>query len=256
MATAAHWKLRSFCVIIPMYNEENGAEICVRSVCAALAVLPIAGRLITVNDGSRDRTGEILDRMKGELSNLDVVSHERNAGYGAALRTGIRKAVEAGFDYALFMDSDLTNAPEDIRRFLPLMERGIDVIKASRFTPGGGMDGVPLRRGIYSHAGNLVARCLFRIGVRDCTNGFRAVKVRILAQMNLREAGFPIILEELYQAKALARTFSEVPVVLTSRGGDQRRTAFSYKPETFRKYLGFALKAFLGIRPDIRRQIS
>jgi dolichol-phosphate mannosyltransferase len=239
-----------------MYNEEQGAEACVRRVCAALAALHVPSQLIAVNDGSRDRTGVILDGLAAETRNLEVVHHERNAGYGAALRTGMRVAAQADFDYALFMDSDLTNDPEDISRFVPLMERGVDVIKASRFIPGGQMEGVPWQRSIFSHAGNWVARTLFGMGVRDCTNGFRAVKVRILAQMNLRESGFPIIVEELYQAKTLARTFSEVPVVLRSRTDEQRPTSFSYKPETLRKYLGFALKAFLGIRPDIKRETS
>lgn len=254
--SAAPWKLRSLCVIIPMYNEERGVEVCVRRVCGALSALPIQNKLIAVNDGSRDRTGAILDRLAAETPNLQVVHHERNAGYGAALRTATRKAADAGFDYALFMDSDLTNDPEDIRRFLPMMERGVDVIKASRFIEGGRMEGVPWRRGVFSHAGNWLARTLFGLGIRDCTNGFRAVKVRILAQMNLRESGFPIIVEELYQAKTLAKTFSEVPVVLTSRTGDQRATSFSYNPQTLSKYLAFALKAFFGMRPDIKRETA
>ena len=252
---AAHWKLRSFCVIIPMYNEERGAEICVRRVCAVLAATPVPSKLIVVNDGSRDATGEILRRLAAELPNLEATHHEQNGGYGAALRTGIRKAAEGGFDYALFMDSDLTNDPDDIARFLPLMERGVDVIKASRFVEGGRMEGVPWQRGIFSHTGNVIARALFGLGIRDCTNGFRAVKVAILARMNLRESGFPIIVEELYQAKSLARTFSEVPVVLTSRTADQRQTSFSYKPETLKKYLGFALKAFFRVKPNLNQEM-
>jgi dolichol-phosphate mannosyltransferase len=256
MSSAAQSKLRSFCVIVPMYNEEQGAEACVRRVCQALASIPIPSKLIAVNDGSSDLTGVILDRLAGELPQLEIVRHERNAGYGAALRSGIRRAAEANFDYALFMDSDLTNSPEDISRFVEKMKEGYDMIKASRFIAGGRMEGVPWRRGIFSHTGNFVARALFGLGLQDCTNGFRAVKVEILRRMNLRESGFPIIVEELYQAKSLARTFSEVPVVLTSRAGDHRPTSFSYKPKTLRKYLGFALKAFFGIRPDLKRESS
>jgi dolichol-phosphate mannosyltransferase len=241
--------MRSFCVVIPMFNEERGAELCVRRVCPALEAIPYPSALITVNDGSRDQTGAILDRLAREFSNLTVVHHPQNAGYGAALRTGIAKAAEGAFDYALFMDSDLTNDPADIARFVPYMERGIDVIKASRFVAGGRMEGVPWQRSIFSRTGNLVASVLFRVGVRDCTNGFRAVKVAILQRMNLHERGFPIIVEELYQAKSLAGTYAEVPVVLTSRTDDQRPTSFTYDAKTIRKYLGFACKAFLGIKP-------
>ena len=251
MTTGMHTALGSFCVIIPMYNEERGVEDCVRRVCPVLAKIAYPSGLVAVNDGSRDRTGAILDRLAAGTPNLTVLHHEQNRVYGAALRTGVRYAVERGSDYALFMDSDLTNDPADIPRFVALMEQGVDVIKASRFVPGGRMERVPWKRRIFSVAGNHIARALFRVGVSDCTNGFRAVRVPILARMNLRETGFPIIVEELYQAKFLARTFAEVPVVLTSRAGDQRATSFVYSPGTLHKYLSFALKAFGGIKPEL-----
>lgn len=237
-----------------MYNEELGAEVCIRRVCPALAALPYPSKLITVNDGSRDQTGVILDRLAPEFPNLLVVHHAANAGYGAALRTGVETAASQRFDYALFMDSDLTNDPADIPKFVALMEQGIDVIKASRFIPGGRMQGVPWQRSIFSHTGNVVARPLFHNGVRDCTNGFRAVKVPILMRMNLQERGFAIIVEELYQAKFLARTYAEVPVVLTSRTTDQPATSFAYKPSIFFKYFSYPLKAFLGIKPHLRQE--
>ena len=74
-----------------MYNEERGAEICVRRVCTALAAIPYPSQLIAVNDGSRDQTAAILDRLAPEFPNLLVVDHQKNAGYGAALRTGIER---------------------------------------------------------------------------------------------------------------------------------------------------------------------
>lgn len=243
-----------FGVVIPMYNEERGAENCIRNVCAALAAIPVRNQLLVVNDGSSDGTGSILNRLAPEYPNLTVVHHERNLGYGGALRTGTRKAIEAGYDYALFMDSDLTNDPADIVRFVARMQQGFDVIKASRYAVGGGMPGVPWKRRAISQAGNAVARVLFGMGLRDCTNGFRAVRTAILARMNLQENGFPIIVEELYQSKFLAHTFCEIPVLLTNRSDEQRPTSFSYKPETLRKYLSFAIKAFLGVKPKLKEE--
>ena len=114
MTGAGNDKLCSFCVVIPMYNEEPGAENCVRQVCEALSAIPCESKLIAVNDGSRDRTGEILDRIGPAFPNLTIVHHAKNSGYGAALRTGVATAAKAGFDYTLFMDSDLTNHPRDL----------------------------------------------------------------------------------------------------------------------------------------------
>lgn len=254
MPASETWQFRRFCVVVPMYNEENGARMCVEQVCGRLNEIPYPSKLLVVNDGSRDRTGEILSKLKSRFSNLVVIDQEKNVGYGAALRTGIRHAAAMEFDYVLFMDSDLTNNPADIAKFVACMERGIDVIKASRFVAGGSMRGVPWKRSFFSRTGNIVARVLFHVGLRDCTNGFRALKVSVLSRMRLRESGFPIIVEELYQAKSIARTFCEVPVVLTNRASDQRPTSFSYKPETFRKYLGFGLRAFFGVKPDLQQE--
>jgi dolichol-phosphate mannosyltransferase len=241
----------SFCVIIPMFNEEQGAEQCVRSVGAALAQFSERKALLVVNDGSGDRTGAILDRLSEEIPGLKVV-HQNNAGYGGALRTGVREAAADRYDYVLFMDSDLTNDPADIRKFVDRMREGFDVIKASRYRTGGGMQGVPWRRRAISQTGNAVARLLFGMGIRDCTNGFRAVRTSILEKMDLRENGFSIIMEELYQCKFLAHSYCEVPVLLTNRTDNQRPTSFGYTPETFLKYLKFALKAFLGVKPALR----
>jgi dolichol-phosphate mannosyltransferase len=239
----------SFAVVIPMFNEEAGVEACVKKVCTELDRLSGRSALLVVNDGSGDRTGEILHRLAPAHPKLKVVTHPANRGYGRALRSGVEEAARGGYDYVLFMDSDLTNDPADIPRFFAEMARGKDVIKASRFAGHGGMNGVPLRRALISRLGNRIARALFSVGVRDCTNGFRAVRVALLAQMNLRENGFPIIVEELYQLKFVAESYAEVPVVLTSRKADQRPTSFAYKPATFCKYFWYAAKARLGVRP-------
>jgi dolichol-phosphate mannosyltransferase len=239
----------SFCVVVPMYNEEAGAAACVREVCAVLDTLPQRSVLVVVEDGSRDRTAEIVEALAPNHSKLHLVRHAQNRGYGRALRTGVEWASRNGYDYALFMDSDLTNNPADIPRFVREMQRGADVIKASRFRGGGGMQGVPLRRALISRTGNWVAQMLFGMGIRDCTNGFRAVRVPILERMDLRENGFPIIVEELYQSKFLATRFAEVPVVLTNRQGELRGTSFSYKPSTFFRYLRYGFRARLNVRP-------
>ena len=243
--------LESFCVIVLMYNEEPGAEACVRSVCAVLNRIQYRNALLAVNDGSQDKTGEILLHLTRYFSKLHVVSHSVNMGYGAALRTGVKTAADQGYDYAIFMDSDLTNDPADIIRFVQKMEQGFDLIKASRYVGGGRMEGVPWKRRFISAAGNALASWLFGMGLHDCTNGFRAVKLSVLTRMNLRERGFPIIMEELYQSRFLVKSCCEIPVVLTNRTADMRPTSFGYTPEVFGRYLGFGLKAFFRIRPDL-----
>ncbi len=232
-----------------MFNEERGVELCVRAVCKELRQLPNRSTLIAVNDGSRDRTGEILAGLARQENLLTVVNHERNSGYGAALRTGVEEAARKGYEYALFMDSDLTNHPADIPRFATNMDRGIDMIKATRYSLGGRVSGVPFYRVAISVFGNALARRLYRLPVHDCTNGFRAGKVSLFLQMKLTENRFPIIMEELYWSKFLATNYAEVPVVLTNRTSEQRKTSFNYTPKVFYEYLKYPLRAWLRILP-------
>lgn len=229
-----------------MFNEEAGAERCVQEIVRVLVGLPNQTALIVVNDGSSDRTADVLDSLRGQ-PRLDVVTHPANRGYGAALTTGAARAAECGFEYVLFMDGDLTNDPADIPRFARLMGDELDVIKGSRYTAGGRMVGVPWRRAAVSRAGNVVARLLFRLPVRDCTNGFRAVRTALLSRMRLRERGFPVIMEELYWCRTLARSFGEVPVTLTNAG---RASSFRYTPAVLSAYLRYPLRAFFGIAPN------
>lgn len=232
-----------------MFNEESGAELCVRRICSVLASVNHPSELVTVNDGSRDQTAGILNALSANILNLTVIHHEKNRGYGAALRTGIKYAVDAGFDYALFMDSDLTNDPSDIPRFVEKMKEGYDVIKATRYSNGGKVSGIPAYRVMISRAGNWIASGLYRLPITDCTNGFRATRTSLLRRMLLTETKFPIIMEELYYSSYLATTFAQIPVRLTNRLQEQRPTSFSYRPRVFYDYLKYPLKAFFRVKP-------
>lgn len=232
---------RGYCVVVPMYDEEDNAERCVRAIGAAISRTQPPGHLIVVNDGSRDRTAEILGRACRDVAKLTVVNHARNCGYGAGLTTGAATAAEMGFGYVLFMDSDLTTDPKYIPAFVELMRADVDVIKATRYAAGGGMAGVPAHRALISRVGNAVSRVLVRLPLTDLTNGFRAIKTDLLVSLQLREHSFPIIMEELYRLSAVATTYGEVPYVLTSRRPGEGASRFLYRPKVFVQYLKYAL---------------
>jgi glycosyltransferase involved in cell wall biosynthesis len=229
-----------------MYNEERGAEVCIRTVCGAIASLETRAILIVVDDGSTDSTREILTRLQLYEKGFLVLAHERNRGYGHALQTGARYASEAAYDYVLFMDSDLTNDPVSLPAFLEKMRQGCDVIKASRYARGGRIVGVPAWRVLISFVGNRVARFLFRLPLTDSTNGFRALRTTIFLQLEITEPGFPAIMQEIYQAKFLTRSFCEVPCTLTARPSQLRRSSFSYGPGALYSYLKYPIRSFFG----------
>ena len=240
----------SFCIVIPMYNEATGAEKCVRSVFSVLATLPYRTSLVVVNDDSTDGTGRILKQLISVFDNLYVLTHNKNLGYGGALKSGAQEAAKMGFDYVLFMDSDLTNDPKYLPLFVDKMKEGYDVIKASRYIKGGGVSGVPAWKVFVSTIGNRMTKILYGLPISDCTNGFRAVKTRIFNRMHLRENGFAIIMEELYQAKLLTKTFCEVPYTLGVRTELAGSSNFMYNTKVFYDYLKYPIRSFLNIVPS------
>jgi dolichol-phosphate mannosyltransferase len=229
-------------VVVPMYNEVLGGERCIHELLATVSRLPMRAGLVIVDDGSTDGTGALLDRLHASPGGFKLV-HKPNGGYGSALVAGARAALEDGYDYVLFMDSDLTNPPAHIERFVPAIRRGYDLVKGTRFSAGGDMDAVAWRRRAFSLFGNIVARVFFRMGLADCTNGFRAVRAAMFVRMPLHERGFAVIMEELYWAKAWGLSATSVPTSLTERNADQRATTFSYKPAMLWAYLRYALRA-------------
>ena len=228
-----------------MYNEERVARVSAETIMKYIEALPAFATLLVVNDGSRDKTEEIVTDITGQYQRgeFKVISHTNNRGYGAALRTGIAYAADQKYDYVLFMDSDLTNHPKYLKIFYEKMQEGWDYIKATRYTKGGRVEGVAWRHRVISIVGNFIARNLYGLALADITNGFRAVKVDILRQMELKENDFAIIMEELTQAKRLTSSFCEIPYTLTSREDGQGSSNFSYSPRTCARYLIHAIKS-------------
>ena len=161
-------KHNSLAVIIPMYNEEKVAEECIRQVVNELKKLTIPNTLIIINDGSRDKTGQILKASRKKYKKgLVIIEHKKNSGFGAGNVTGIKKAIDLGYEWCLHMDAGLTNDPKDIKVFAKYMNSDFDCVKASRYIKGSKVIGVPKYRRAISIVGNTLASRLFGIGYRD-----------------------------------------------------------------------------------------
>lgn len=238
--------MNSLAVIIPMYNEEKHAARCVEAVCGVLSSRLPESKLFAVNDGSTDQTLSILRGLAEKFPALEVVHCEKNGGFGGAVATGMRAAHAKGFVFGLVMDSDLTNDPHLIPQFAAkLSTENFDLIKASRYIPGGGMKGVPKYRQIYSIVGNRIAAMLFNMGIRDCTNGFHAVRLAMVANETFAERGFSFLLEELLILKKKAARATEIPYILTARETEGGVSSFTYRPAVIWAYLKYALRAAL-----------
>ncbi|MGE5528335.1 MAG: glycosyltransferase family 2 protein [Patescibacteria group bacterium] len=109
----------NFGVIIPTFNNDRTLEK------VLLSTLEYTANIIVVNDGSTDRTGAILERYRGKI---DILTHARNLGKGAALRSGLKRAEELGYEFAITLDSDGQHFPADIPKFLEKAISGRDIL--------------------------------------------------------------------------------------------------------------------------------
>jgi len=230
----------TFAVIVPMYNEQESALRCVATINRFLESLPYKSRIIAVNDASRDDTPQILEEMKNKCPRLIVCHHANNTGYGGANITGARKAHDLGLKYSVFMDADLTQNIQYLYAFLVEMQKDVDVIKATRYSGGGGVTGVPFRRWIVSYVGNSMARHLLHLKLTDYTNGFRAIKTELLVKNKFEEQGFAYLIEEVVKVSRIAKTFANVPYVLTVRNDGNSKFIYSYR--VYLSYLKWLFK--------------
>ena len=180
--------VRELSIVLPAFNEAANVEGVVRGVVDFFKRRGLDHEVIVVDDGSRDRTGEILDRLAGELGALRPCHHPQNRGYGAALRTGFEAAGKA---YVFYMDSDGQFDIADLDRLLPLA--GEDCIvtgfRLKRHDPW-------LRR-VNARLFGFLVRILLDVRVRDLNCAFKLIPKRVLAGMTLESTG-ALINAELY----------------------------------------------------------
>ena len=197
-------------ILAPAYNEEAVIRSFVGTVTDRLGE---GWDLLIVDDGSTDRTAEILAELESTEPFLQVVTHPVNRGLGAALRTGFGAARG---EVIITTDADLSQ-PVDL--FEPLVAGcdSADAVFASRYVTGGAMVGVAWWRKIISEVANFVLRLAFRSPVRDLTTGFRAYRADAVRSLPLTGTGFEAQLEITVRLLAAGRRIVEIPLVLTSR---------------------------------------
>jgi glycosyltransferase involved in cell wall biosynthesis len=108
----------SLSLVLPAYNEAENIELVVRSALTVLPELTDGFEIIVVNDGSRDGTAAIIDRLAGEDSRVKPVHHATNRGYAGAVKTGFSSSTS---DYVMFMDSDRQFDIRDIKLLTPFV---------------------------------------------------------------------------------------------------------------------------------------
>lgn len=210
-------------VVLPAYNEEQNIGGLLDRIADALEEARLPYEVIIVDDGSRDRTAEIIERYREQMP-VNLYRHEVNQGLGATIRDGlyIASKTAADNDVVITMDADETHTPGLILRMVHMIREGHDVVIASRYQPGARVMGVSLFRRFLSFGASMLFRVVFHTsGVRDFTCGFRAYRGSVLHQAIatygdefVESSGFQCMVDILLKLRGLKVIFGEVPMIL------------------------------------------
>ena len=205
-------------VVMPTYNEAANLPRMVETLFG----LGIEGlSVLIVDDNSPDGTGEVADELATQHPGRVTVIHRPDKmGLGSAYVTGFKRALADGADYVVEMDADFSHPPATLRTFLPLM-RDYDVVVGSRYVRGGQLDArwSPWRR-LLSWGGNVYARAVTGLRVKDTTAGFKCFRAGALAGIDLdrvRSDGYAFQVEMAYACQRKGYRVREVPITFLDR---------------------------------------
>ena len=197
-------KLAQLSVFFPAYNEEKNVPIVVEKALQILPQVADEYEVIVVNDGSQDRTGEVAEELARANARVRVIHHQRNQGYGAALRTGFRAA---RYPWVAFTDSDGQFDFADIKQFLPFTDRA-DLILGYRLHRADSI----VRR-IFTFGWALIPRILLGMDVRDYSCGFKLIRKSVIEAVEPLQGEEKVYqIELLVKAKRKGFRFAEVGV--------------------------------------------
>ncbi|HLC50910.1 MAG TPA: glycosyltransferase family 2 protein [archaeon] len=201
--------------VIPAYNEEENLRRIGSELIPALNASGEKYEIIIVNDGSSDSTEIEAKKLVDRFKFVRLISHKKNSGMGAAVRTGISSA---SGDILITLDSDLTYGPSEILKVLNEYKKTkADCVIGSHFMEGGNVEEVKDVRKLLSQAINHIYRMLFGGNVKTISSILRLYKTEQLRELNLTSAGFTINAEILFKLLQRKRRVVETPVTLTTR---------------------------------------
>ena len=223
-------KVKEITVFFPCYNEEENIASLIEKTFSVLSKTADTFEVIVVNDGSADRTREIVEKLTAKYSNLKLINHEKNSGYGAALRTGFKNAQK---ELVFYTDGDNQFDIAELPVLLPLLAKA-DIISAYRKNRQD-----PLIRKLNAGLYNMVIRFLFGLRLKDIDCAFKLYRRELFDKIEITSDGALVDAEILVKAKRLGYKISQVGV--------------SHYPRTAGKQTGADLKVILRAFKELLR---
>ncbi|HEY8133467.1 MAG TPA: glycosyltransferase [Thermoanaerobaculia bacterium] len=208
---------------LPAFNEEKDLPKLLDAFDRQMEVSHYRFQVVIVDDGSTDGTLSVIREWSSKMP-IDVLQHAKNSGLGETIQDALHRSADLAEvdDVVVTMDADNTHSPTLIPAMVEAIQKGSDVVIASRYRRGSRVVGLSVPRHVMSWGARFLFQIAFPIaGVRDYTCGFRAYRASLLKNAFARydktlvqERGFAAMAEILLKLRTMNPKFHEVPMVL------------------------------------------
>jgi len=215
------WRSADLLIVLPTYQEAANLPV----IVDALFNLPLTGlRVLVVDDNSPDGTGRIAEELAESYGRhrMGVVHRQGKEGLGRAYIDGMSRAIAAGAEFVVQMDSDLSHGPEYLPGMLgTLLAADADVVIGSRYVVGASVGAEwPWYRKMLSAFANTYVRTLLHLGIRDVTAGYkiwRAPALNAIDLSSVQSNGYSFQVEMNYRAIRKGLKIVELPIHFSDR---------------------------------------
>lgn len=209
------------CIVLATYNEASNLQ----SLIPKLREIVPEGYVIVVDDNSPDGTPALLEKLSLSDSHVVPVIRSGKLGYGSAVLTGFRRAMEMGATRVVTLDADFSHDPHSIPDLLAALANA-DIAIGSRYYQGVRVLNWHVSRLLLSLFANRYVRFILGMRVADATSGYRAYRraaIEAILASRIDSQGYSFLVEILYRAYRRGMRIVEVPIVYSERREGQSK---------------------------------
>ena len=194
----------SLSIFFPCYND--GATIASMVIVADFIARELTNdyEIIVIDDGSKDHSHKVLEELKVKYSNLKIIYHEQNKGYGGALRSGLKNSTK---DLIFYTDGDAQYDVRELKKLWPIMQEGVDVVNGYKIKR---LD--PIHRIIIGKIYQHLIKCAFSLKIRDVDCDFRLMRKRVFDNIQLTNNSGVICVEMIKKIQSAGYRFEQIGV--------------------------------------------
>ena len=234
----------SHLVVIPTYNEIDNIKDFINQI------IKINVDILIVDDNSPDGTGDLVQKLSENLSQVNLLKRSGKLGLGSAYRDGFKWGLNEGYKYLIEMDADFSHSFSDLNNILQY-SKNFDVVIGSRYIPGGGSNGWDFKRKLLSSYANKLSKVLLRSKINDMTSGFRSYSSEALNEINYfstKSDGYSFQIEMTIRSIEKKLSIKEVPIIFTERSLGNSKMSKKIVYEAFLFLLNNGVKRWLNIK--------